>query len=99
MSNNGEDWGQDNDCEVFFFLSFFLKIVKKIYASTSPDVINLKRKSICTKITEVNVSVFVHRRFHENFSPIIGTKLLFMKNYCKTTQLIFIFVWCFTHLT
>ena len=28
-----------------------------------------------TKITEVNLSVFVYRLFHEDFSPIIGTNL------------------------
>ena len=26
-----------------------------------------------TKITEVNLSVFVYRLFHEDFSPILGT--------------------------
>ena len=28
-----------------------------------------------TKITEVNLSVFVYRLLHEDFSPIIGTNL------------------------
>ena len=27
---------------------------------------------VCTKITEVNLSVFVYRVFHEIFSPIVG---------------------------
>ena len=30
-------------------------------------------KALCTKITEVNLSVFVYRLLHEDFSSIIGT--------------------------
>ena len=30
-------------------------------------------RALCTKVTEVNLSVFVYRLFHEDFSPIIGT--------------------------
>ena len=43
-----------------------------------------------TKITEVNLSAFVYRLFHEDFSPIVGTNLdwreIFMKqsvNKCR----------------
>ena len=33
-----------------------------------------------TKITEVNLSVFVYRLLHEDFSPIVGTNLfIFIK--------------------
>ena len=32
-------------------------------------------KYVRTKITEVNLSAFVYRPFHEDFSPIIGTNL------------------------
>ena len=33
---------------------------------------------ICAKITEVKLSIFVYRRFYEDFSPIVGTKLKFV---------------------
>ena len=31
--------------------------------------------TVATKLTEVNLSVFVYRRFHEDFFPIVGTNL------------------------
>ena len=31
---------------------------------------------ICTKTTEVNVSAFVYKLFHKDFSPIIGTNFV-----------------------
>ena len=30
-------------------------------------------KKIYNKITEVNLSAFVYRLFHEDFSPLVGT--------------------------
>ena len=34
-----------------------------------------QRRALCTKITEVNLSAFVYKLFHEDFSPIIETNL------------------------
>ena len=34
-------------------------------------------RALCTKITEVNLSGFVYRLFHEDFSPIIRTNTCF----------------------
>ena len=40
-----------------------------------------------TKITEVNVSTLVYRLFHEDFSPIIGTSVIFVYKalHCMST--------------
>ena len=45
-------------------------------------------RALSTNITEVHLSEFVYRLFHEEFSPIVGTNLLriFMKqsvNKCR----------------
>ena len=44
---------------------------------TIPPAIFQKRaggKKLCSKITEVNLSAFAYRLFHEDFSSILGAK-------------------------
>ena len=37
---------------------------------------------VCTKIAEVNLSVFIYRLFHEDFSSILRTNPDYMYVYC-----------------
>ena len=40
------------------------------------ETVNCLRSN--TKVTEVNVPVFVYRLFHEDFSPIVGANFFLM---------------------
>ena len=48
---------------------------------TKPTVMKFREIYIyisiyCTEITEINLSTFVYRLFHEDFSSLVGTNLL-----------------------
>ena len=36
-------------------------------------VVECSRRALCTETSEVNLSAFIYRLFHEDFSSIIGT--------------------------
>ena len=58
---------------------FTLGSEKSSSKSTIINVVKLtldKEDCTCTKITEVNLSAFVYRLFHEDFSPIVGSNLI-----------------------
>ena len=44
-------------------------------------MVEFSMESVCTKITEVNLSAFVYRLFQEDFSSPIGTKYIGNNDY------------------
>ena len=54
-------------------------------------VVTDEKQKICmyiyTDITEVNLSVFIYRLFHEDFSSLIGTKYIYTYTYIMSVYI------------
>ena len=65
----GKGWGSSELIKISFYicLSYTLSISQKIFFSSTTKNY--------TKITEINLSAFAYRLFHEDFSSIVRAKL------------------------
>ena len=65
--------GADNMVIIVTTLCEKIVIIIQLYMFCNHTWQSAQLKVLCTKISKVNLSVFIYRQFHEDFSLIIGT--------------------------